>query len=111
MKYLIDKAYYKARLAYYKARNKEKRNYEKTLVLPPEWEKENICKLVPSNVRLVYTTNYRWYIWCTIDDIYDSTNNTTKTYLCNKETKGLRKDAGIYTTPCNSCNLQYIGER
>ena len=35
-KYYIDKFYYKARLAYYKARNTEKRNYEKTLVLPPE---------------------------------------------------------------------------
>ena len=92
-KYFIDKSYYKARLAYYKARNTEKRNYEKTLVLPPECEKENISKLVPSNVRLVY-----------------STNNTTKKYLRNKETKGLRKDAGIYSIPCNSCNLQYIGE-
>ena len=39
-----------------------------------------------------------------------STNNTTKKYLRNKETKGLSKDAGIYTIPCNSCNLQYIGE-
>ena len=39
-----------------------------------------------------------------------STNNTTKKYLRNKETKGLRKDAGIYSIPCNSCNLQYIGE-
>ena len=47
-KYFIDKAYYTARLAYYKARNTEKRNYEKTLVLPPECEKENICKLVSS---------------------------------------------------------------
>ena len=36
-----------------------------------------------------------------------STNNTTKKYLRNKETKGLRKDAGIYSIPCN---LQYIGE-
>ena len=72
---------------------KKKGNYEKTLVLPPECEKENICKLVPSNVRLVY-----------------STNNTTKKYLRNKETKALRKDAGIYSFPCNSFNLQYIGE-
>ena len=24
--------------------------------------------------------------------------------------KGLRKGASIYTIPCNSCNLQYIGE-
>ena len=39
-----------------------------------------------------------------------STNNTTKKYLRNKETKGLRKDADIYTIPCNSCNLRYIGE-
>ena len=39
-----------------------------------------------------------------------STNNTTKKYMRNKETKGLRIDAGIYTIPCNSCNLQYIGE-
>ena len=92
-KYFIDKSYYKARLAYYKARNTEKRNYEKTLVLPPECEKENISKLVPSDVRLVY-----------------STNNTTKKYLRNKETKCLRKDEGIYSSPCNSCNLQYIGE-
>ena len=53
-KYFIDKSYYKARLAYYKARNTEKINYEKTLVLPPECEKENISKLVPSNVKLVY---------------------------------------------------------
>ena len=58
-----------------------------------EGEKENISKIVPSNVMLVY-----------------STNNTTKKYLRNKETKGLRKDAGIYSIPCNSCNLQYIGE-
>ena len=65
----------------------------KTLVLPPECEKENISKLVPSNVRLVY-----------------STNNTTKKYLRNRETKGLSKDAGIYSIPCNSCNLQYICE-
>ena len=92
-RYFIDKAYYKVRLAYYKASNKEKRNYEKTLVLPPECEKENISKLVTANVILVY-----------------SINNTTKKYLCNKETKGLRRDAGIYTIPCNSCNLQYIGE-
>ena len=34
----------------------------------------------------------------------------TKKYLRNKETKGLRKDAGFYSIPCNSCNLQYIGE-
>ena len=39
-----------------------------------------------------------------------STNNTTKKYLRNKETKGLRKDVGIYTIPCNSCTLQYTGE-
>ena len=71
---------------------KKKRNYEKTLVLPPECEKENISKHVPSNVRQI------------------KINNTTKKYLRNKETKGLRKDAGIYTIPCNSCNLQYISE-
>ena len=34
-----------------------------------------------------------------------STNNTTKKYLRNKETKGLRKDAD--TIPCN---FKYIGE-
>ena len=40
--YIIKyKADYKARLAYYKACNTEKRNYEKTLVLLPECEKEN----------------------------------------------------------------------
>ena len=33
-RYFVDKAHYKARLAHYKARNKEKVN-EKTLVLPP----------------------------------------------------------------------------
>ena len=72
-KYFMDNAYYKARLAYYKTRNKEKRNYEKTLVLPPEWEK-NISKLVPSNVKLA-----------------SSTNNMTKKYLRNEETEGLKK--------------------
>ena len=55
-RYFMDKFYYKERLAYYKTSNKEKRNYEKTLVLPPECKKENISKLVPFNVRLVYST-------------------------------------------------------
>ena len=32
-------------------------NYVKTLVLPPECEKENNSKLVPSNVSIVYSTN------------------------------------------------------
>ena len=69
------------------------RKYERTLVLPPECEKAKISRLVSGSVRLVY-----------------GTNNTTKKYLRNKETKGLVKDAGIYRIPCNSCNLQYIGE-
>ena len=94
-RYFIDKAYYKVRLAYYKASNKEIEIMRRRLFYNQnvKKKKENISKLVTANVRLVY-----------------SINNTTKKYLRNKETKGLRKDAGIYTIPCNSCNLQYIGE-
>ena len=32
------------------------------------------------------------------------------TCAINKVTKGIKKDAGIYSIPCNSCNLYYIGE-
>ena len=63
-------------------------------MIPPECEKGNISRFVPENVRLVY-----------------SSCNTMKKYLRNKVTKGIKKDAGIYSIPCISCNLQYIGER
>ena len=76
----------------YKSVFKEKIEYKNTLVIPPECEKGNISRFVPKNVRLVY-----------------SSCNTTKKYLRNKVTTGIMKDAGIYSIPCNSCNLQYIG--
>ena len=62
-------------------------------MIPPECEKGNISRFVLKNARLVY-----------------SSCNTTKKYLSNKVTTGIKKDAGIYSIPCNSCNLQYIGE-
>ena len=92
-KNFVERAHFKARQSYYKSVFKEKIKYENTLVIPPECEKVNISQFVPKNVRLVY-----------------SSSNTTKKYLRNKVTKGIRKDAGIYSIPCNSCNLQYIGE-
>ena len=93
-KNVVERAHFKARQSYYKSVFKEKLKYENTLVIPAECEKGNTSRFVPKNVRLVYNS-------C----------NTTKKYLCNKVTKGIKKDAGIYSIiPCNSCNLQYIGE-
>ena len=62
-------------------------------MIPPECEKGNISRFVTKNARLVYS-------FC----------NSRKKYLHNKVTTGIKKDAGIYSIPCNSCNLQYKGE-
>ena len=54
-------------------------------MIPAECEKGNISRFVTKNARLVY-----------------SSCNTTKKYLRNKVTTGIKKDAGIYSIPCNS---------
>ena len=89
----VDKAHFKARRLFYRTSLREKKVYDKVLVLPSECENNNLRSLIPSNVRLVY-----------------SSNNTTKKFLRNTVTKGIPKDAGIYKIPCSSCDLQYIGE-
>ena len=63
------------------------------LVIPPKCEKWNISLFVRDNVILV-----------------DSSCTTTNKNLRNRVTTGIMKDACIYSFPCNSCNLQYIGE-
>ena len=88
----IKKAHFKARRTFYLTRDVEPRdtNY---VVLPSVCEGTNVGKLFPEDVRLVY-----------------GSSTVTKSFLRNGISKGMKRESGIYSIPCNSCDLRYIGE-